>query len=529
MLKTTKLLFLFPVFLTLAACGGGGGGGGNDSNAVAPTPTPPTETTLLLGSVAGASIIAMDASGRILTTDDTGGKTENIDSDNNGSLDAFSFRLTGIPVTEDISLYLVTEGRIFPVYFDTNVLDFNIFSLSSPSAGQIDLGFINIDYKSGRGIASLNPSENERITSKGVSSGIPAGINNPPTQGLTVRELNSKGQNAVASGWITGAKGYFEAAVNRSSGSAGNDADTARFMFALTRVAALGFDTLSDGNANDKERLGDLLDLFGFSGDYTRGSTGLIKIPETFPTASPSGNDISNFSRDVIGIELKAAADNLETVSSAFDAVLIFDDEEFNVDHGDALFFGGLFRSALATITILTSYDLNVDIDEIFNNDRTLEESRNINRSLLGAPDLNKLAAARGSLGIALVQLELALDSISAETDDQADDLITIDEQTDIGGVKDWIEETQSSLSGDSTVIGSVSINLQRFFNNGIALDDTTMPGIVGNNVDETDGFFDDPTLGGVILDTDIRAPGTQNINKDDDRDGIADVLQIDI
>ena len=55
--------------------------------------------------------------------------------------------------------------------------------------------------------------------------------------------------------------------------------------------------------------------------------------------------------------------------------------------------------------------------------------------------------------------------------------------------------------------------NLQAFFDNGVLLDDSTLPGIVGNGIDPNDSDFDEPTFGGVIIDTDTTEIGVQTIN----------------
>ena len=61
-------------------------------------------------------------------------------------------------------------------------------------------------------------------------------------------------------GWGLRAKTYFEAAEALAGSNISNDADTARFFYALSRVAALGFNTYTDGNpTNGLNTLGDIL------------------------------------------------------------------------------------------------------------------------------------------------------------------------------------------------------------------------------------------------------------------------------
>ena len=397
--RLLKPIALTSMLIALAACGGGGG---DDSSATVPVNPPPSgDTAKVSGSVAGTTIIALNSSGDIVAIDDNAEKDSDIDSDGDGTLDAFSFALTGIPLTQDIRVFLVIGSGIYPMYFDTNndgVSDSNVFALASGSTG-LALGFIDVNGESGRGIPSNNPVDDNDVTSKGAIAAIPSNINKPPTGGLTFAQLNAKGKNALASGWVLGARAYYLAAEKLAANNAGNDADTARFMLALTRVAALEYDTLSDANAQDMDRLGDLLDLFAFANNETRANWDLIQNPTTLPDDSPTGNDLRNFSYDVVRPELQAAAANLDQVSGSFDAVFTHDGEVLNADHGDALFFSGLFRSIIASIEILRAYDFNVDIDAVQNNeesDPTAEEILASNSTRLGRPDLKKLAEAKG-------------------------------------------------------------------------------------------------------------------------------------
>jgi hypothetical protein len=525
-MKIVMRFFIGVSFVAISACGGSGGGSNSD-----PTDPSLAEKGSISGSVAGTTIIAVNESGNILAIADTAGRERDFDSDGNGTLDAFSFVLNEIPLSEEIRVFLVTGGGIYPMYFDTDndgVPDSNVFTMESGSTNQIVLDFIDIDVEQGRAIPQLSPTDDSTVTGAGVVIPIPLSINEPPTSGLSVVELNARGKNALASGWVLGAKNYYQAAVNISGNGSGNDDDTARFMLALTRVAALGFDTLSDGDAQDMGRLGDLLDLFGVANGDSRANWDLLELPESVPSDSPTGNDVRDFTYDVVMPELQAAAENFDDVTNSFDTVFVNDGEAINADHGDALFLSGLLRSVMTTLAILRAYDLDVDIDDILNESRTAEYVQTEYKSIPGMPDTTKYIEAKSSLTIALARMKLAIDSIEAETDDQSDDFITIDATVDTVEIKTWIDEAQSSMDGVPMIAGidKVAVDLQAFFNNGIILDDTTLPRFEANHIDPADGFFDEPTFGGVILDTDTSLTGIQDINKDENGDGIADILQ---
>ena len=515
------------IAMALTACGGGGGGG---STSIAATPT-----TTISGAVAGTTIIAVDSSGDIVATADTAGRTRDVDTDSDGIFDAFSFSLTGIPLAENIRVYLVTGGGIYPMYFDTDndgVSDSNVFAVAADTGGAIALGFINVTDEIGRAIPSINPADTVGISESGELAGIPSTVNQPPTANLTVAELNAKGDDALASGWVLGAKTYFQAAVNQAGNNTDNDADTARFMLALTRVAALGFDTLSDGNTQDMDRLGDLLDLFGVEDGPGRANWELMVTPDALNDSSPTGNAVRDFFYNVVKPELQAAVANLDAVSSSFNSTLTdsFDQNSvLEVDKGDALFFAGLFNSMSAEMEIQSAYNLDGDIDSPYNveasndpllnngNGPTIESFLNANQDFLKLADAAKLAEAKASVSAALVDMDSAIDSILAETDDQIDDMITIDATMNSAEIKTWILETQASINGDSTNIGMVALNLKILFDNGVDIR-SKLPAFSGNNASSN---FIDPTAGGVIDDT-----VAIDLNEDSNADGIPDIAQ---
>lgn len=519
---------LVTSMLMLSACGGGGSGGNNLGSIT--TPPPPATTSSISGSVAGTTIIAVNSSGNVVATSDTAGRSPDVDTNTDGTLDAFSFVLNGIPLTESVRVYLVTGGGIYPLYFDTDdngVSDSNVFTLDSTHTGPLVLGFIDINIEDGRAIPSSSPNDDANVTSNGKIPELPLGINEPPTSGLTIAELNAKGQNALASGWVLGAKTYLQAAVDLAANNSGTDEDTARFMLALTRVAALGFDTLSDGNGGDMGRLGDLLDLFGFANDEVRANWALMAVPDTLEVESPTGNDIRNFSYAVVRLELQAAIENLDAVSETFDTQYTHDGDVINADYGDVLFFSGLLNAVKASMEIQRAYNLDADIDQIENDNLTVEDVHTADSTLLGSPNSENLAEAKASLSLALVSLESAIDSIIAETDDQADDLIMLDQtvdsvavgnwklevgasvDSDLATVKTWIDNAQSSLAGNAGDVGTILVNLQTFFDDGVVFDETTLPVITENDI----GDYPEPTFGGVIIDADTDEPGIQTIN----------------
>ncbi|MGD2073489.1 MAG: hypothetical protein PVI91_06625 [Gammaproteobacteria bacterium] len=540
----------FPVvaifFLLLSACGGDGGG--SDGGAVTPSAT-------ISGAVSGTTVVAIDSQDKLVASDNTSDKTVfDVDTDGDGITDAFSFTLTGLPLGENLRVFLITGGAIYPMYFDTDgdgVSDSNVFSLDTTSSTTLELGFVEVEPfgETGRAIPEINPFSNSNVVVGTAIAEIPESVNEPSTSGLTVAELNVAGLKALSDGWVLGARTYFDAAVVQAGSDTSNDADTARFFFALVRVAALGFDTLSDGDATLLERLGDVLDRLGAPNDETRANWGLLILPDTLPANSPTGNEYRNFLYTVVGGELTGALDNLADISTAFNADWsepFVNDTPLESDYGDVLFFRSLFGSALATLAIQRSYELDADIDAIDaqnddldpTNDVTIETFLSGDLDFLTLADASKLQEAKATLQAdALVDMNEAINVILAETDDQNDDLITLVDPADpladqtlqeqeLRDFQDRIAEVQNSIANGATSIGTsnpATLDLMQFFNSGVDFrDPNRLPEFTGNDVA---GLFPDPGFNSVVLSPDLNED-IVDANGFPGSDGIPDIVQ---
>ena len=541
----TGIVLIIP--LLLSACGGGSGG----SDAA----NPAAATATISGAVAGTTIIAIDSQDNIIASADTVGRTTyDVDTDGDGFTDAFSFTLTGLPLSENIRVFLITGGAIYPMYFDTNndgISDTNVFALNSNASTTLELGFVDVAVvgEDGRAIPAANLVGNPDVAAGTAIAAIPPSVNEPPTTGRSVAELNSAGVKALSDGWVLGARTFFEAAVTQAGNDTSNDADTARFMFALVRVAALGFDTLSDGDATLLERLGDVLDRLGAPQDLSRANWDLIALPDTLPTDSPTGNEYRNFLYSIVGGELDGAMDNLATVSPAFNADWaepFVNGVTLESDHGDVLFFRSLFGSALATLAIQRAYDLGADIDAIDmrNNDLNPANDVTIENFLVGDLDFltltdpTRLAEAKAVLQAdALDDMDEAINVILAETDDQNNDLITLvdpnDSQPDQDAqeqeLRDFqarIAEVQNSITNGATAIGAsnpATLDLMQFFDVGVDFRDIDrLPAFTGNSVS---GLFPDAGFNSVVIGPDLNEDLVDEFGVPGP-DGIPDILQ---
>jgi len=199
-----RALLLLVLALTLTACGGGGGGDGSGDDGGAGV-----NVGAIGGAVSGTTVMAVNSNGNIITTDDTAGRQEDVDTDNDGRGDAFSFQLKGIPLNDEIRIFLVSGGLVYPVYFDTDgdgTSDTNVLSLTA--AITIDLGFVDtgIVGEEGRAVSENNPTDTADIAIGPENPSIPLGINTPPTSGLSLSQLIDKGLDAMADGWVLGAR-----------------------------------------------------------------------------------------------------------------------------------------------------------------------------------------------------------------------------------------------------------------------------------------------------------------------------------
>jgi len=148
-----------------------------------------------------------------------------------------------------------------------------------------------------------------------------------------------KVDQSLIPGMVVAAKNTCTAAANALSGVTSNDADTARFFSALSRIAANGFDFTSDNNrANGLNTTGEVLEAFGcdspgfMNGDIScsvlgtwkdwTGGTTVLKADGTY-TSTFSGSTFSGtyaVSGDVITLD--ASSFRFEATTSQ---LLLFD------------------------------------------------------------------------------------------------------------------------------------------------------------------------------------------------------------
>ncbi len=513
MKKLMYLAVIMTVSLMFISCSGGGGGGGGDAS-----------TGTASGSVSGTTVIAVDDDS-VVASDSTAGRLPDLDRDGDSVNESYSFTLTGIPLGKDIRVYVIKNGAIFSLYFDSDgdgTPDTNVFSLDSET--DVDFGFVDTELVGldDRAIPENDPTDNPDVVGGNENPDIPAFLNRPDTAGLTLSELIANGLDALEEGWVLRAKAYFEAAEGLAGVSTSNDADTARFFYALTRVASLGFDAYSDGVPNNGlNTLGDIFDGFGSpSEDANRSNLAGFSIPDILPANSPTGSELQGFLYGAVLLELEGAISNLDAVSQAFNKQWRepVDDDTVESDYGDVLFFRAVLKGTLALMYVQNAYDLEADIAATENNDKTIQQFLSDEANFLGlaaAPGTD-LTDGMNTSSSGHDDLDAAIDWMDQETDLQDDDFISLGDATptEISEAKLDIADAKASLSGPTTVNNSFTLDMSIFF---AGLDFRTPNFLPPFADDKPSGFFPDPAFVGIF--------GGINLNKDDDFDGAPDIL----
>jgi glucose/arabinose dehydrogenase len=153
--------------LLLSACGDSGSGGGGT------TPTAQSGVSIS-GTVSGTRIVAVNTSDQIVAEDDTAGRTPNAQGQ-------FAWSLGNLPVGNNIRLFFITGGNVYPMYFGTP--SSNVFAVNA--AGSINLGHVT----------TAGNQATPQIPPSGVAPG-PANPNLPPSV-APVLTISSPANNAT--------------------------------------------------------------------------------------------------------------------------------------------------------------------------------------------------------------------------------------------------------------------------------------------------------------------------------------------
>lgn len=337
------------------------------------------------------------------------------------------------------------------------------------------------------------------------------------------------GLTAITQREIFKAEELFGSANLGYKGQVSNNADTARFFYALTKIASLWFDMNSDGNPNNGLcTLGDILDAFGYSysaRDPWSFSNFSESWPETLPSSSPTEGELQAFLYDVVRPEIECAINSFDMIMQSFSVEWTdpFSGTSTESDYGDVLFCRAIAKAVLALINIQYAYNLDADINAQVKNQSTIQSFLEDKPGILTLKDALYLSTAKTYLYGALGDINDTIDCIQAETDDQSNDLISLAGTTpdEIAEAKSCIAEAQEGLDGPyyTTHDGGTTINVSKFFA-GINLR-SMLPSFEEDNAS---GLLPDPSFGGILVI--FKATDPNDLNEDLDGDGIADIFE---
>lgn len=345
--------------------------------------------------------------------------------------------------------------------------------------------------------------------------------------------------------------------------------DAARFFGAISRLAALGVHSESDGDAtNSLETFSDVLDALGVPMDtVTRDWSNLIEPPKTcvyytyytdctpnLPATSPTSGAILTLLDSKLNTELDLAIADLSNIPAGFSYNFV-DPQSFevtNFDYGDVLALTAAAYGLKAELAIDMAYDLNLDIDATINGTGPASVQQfMLDNPTIGTLDASRfateLAQARTELQAGLNKMNEAITAIEAEGTDvisQQNEFITFYSSDgycdpavltycswievnrtveEIANFRDAISKALTGLNGPVTIDNNLTptntaddtiIDPSKFFA-GISFR-SLLPTFTG---DVPDGLFPDATMGGVLVQG-------RSVNEDLDGNNKPDLLE---
>ncbi|MDO8282992.1 MAG: hypothetical protein Q7U10_10300 [Thermodesulfovibrionia bacterium] len=458
----------------------------------------------------------------------------------------------------------VTGPSMSPIVRTINIYDFTGLQelIQVPSGADRLFEVIAHDESDGNGILLFKGQAEADLAGTPVSLTV-------IMQSTDYNNMLVNGLNAFEAGDILSARDFLKEAVLLYGNSTTNDADEARFFYALTRVFALGFEISSDGNvSNGINTAGEIADLFDciVSGVSPIDPLFDVVCPQLMPANSPTVGQLQDYLYDVVRPELIGAIDGFNQISETFNVLWLEpqkpDSTPIESDYGDVLALRAAAKSMLSLILTQQAYDLDIDIDATFpkievggDGDGICETGETCSISIsttkqqfladnpgfLSLTDSAHLVTAKSYLtSSALDDSVAAIEWIQLEGDDQSDDFINIDV-----GPNPWqisqleIDEAKADIAAAKTCLNG-SCTLDDNQTPGVPTDDTIMdfsrfyagavnfrsllPSFSG---DEAQGFLPDPSFGGVLIQSEGYLPSV--INEDLNSNSLADIFEDDL
>lgn len=302
----------------------------------------------------------------------------------------------------------------------------------------------------------------------------------------------------------------------------------ANFFYAITRLLSPVEANQNGPNSGKMDSIKELLDKFGISqtgrtiynwtADFTKNANGDAILPSTTPKSA----DIQEFVLTYVLPEIDESLANLSKIEIDFNtyitpAMLGQTDSGFvlvgntEIDYGDIALLKAVFQGIKTSIYIDTAYNSDIDIYDLYIK-ANAETIKNINQLFAQYPQLLKIkrssnfAPAKASFTSAIDLYLEASDFIRNESDDQLDDLVSID-PFDLAGeadLRDTLNDIKLALNGPKDIRHGwdkfrdpsgdfIRVDLTRLFDSPADLRDYI--GFAAN----TPCVPDDPTINGLF------------------------------
>lgn len=486
-------------------------------------PAPPTpDVTFRATLEEGATLVAVDQEGNLFT-----GKSASEPSPSPSPMLRLTLedegpgpQILALPAGATYRFYVMMGGGIYPLYEG----EVNRFQVND----SLDFDFGTLDLVEGRAVPQNPPTSGGGVVGDGEDHTAPS-FEDPGLVGQTLDVLLESGAKALNARSFLLARAYLGAAHRLAGDTQSQEADAARFLFALARVVAMGQEYYSDGVDDGLNDLGDFLDAAGFDLAYRSDGNNLVP-PATFPATTPTGEQARVFLATRMRSELEAALRELDLISPSFQYRVnvqggMLAPNGYEVDYGDVLAVRAACRGGLAGVLLLASYDLGGNFtDQLNAGILTIESFLAAFPTALNHKDVTLPALAGQHLDQALVDLAAAFDHIVAEEDPQEDDLLNTPDLLKVqeyrGRVDTWRQALRQATEVQDPEGNTATVELARLFDaDGLAL----RPFLCPYDGDEPAGPFQGHPFGDVYHG--FTPGGPMDPNFDGNEDGLPDLL----
>ena len=324
-------------------------------------------------------------------------------------------------------------------------------------------------------------------------------------QNFTISGVSGDGSEGVRAGLAALKAGNMREANTAFRRATINDpADTtAGFYHALTRILTKVIDT---PQLRELARRSDI----SLSGDASDVCPLDLSLPKDFPHSAPRTEEILDALRDVLVPEIDAALTTLNGLPTSMEVPFVLgnlppclsmvaDGFVVEIDRSDVQVLTATLQAIRGVLEILAAYDVDVSLQVLTTS--TLQEVLAAEPTILSLVSRAHLSSARTFFDQALTQASQAIQSVLAETDSQADDLLVITpgDISDAQRLRRTLDFVRQSLYG--TVVLPTDIGLDDPERLNLSLFFSGRLGALRSLVPTPDGSFPDPTFGGVAPD----------------------------